>query len=194
MKECEQAQGMSVLQHGESVKEHLFDLINHLRTDEPLKYEWKLPEWVVENKELFLASLPDNDTLELYTVYHDCGKPFCLEFDEQGRHFPDHCGESDTKSTTCQVSYNYFKQAFDNDVAAELILHDMDIHLLKADGVNDFCKNPYALTLLLTGLSEIHSNSKMFGGMDSLSFKIKWKSINQRGKAILKKIKEENEN
>ena len=184
MKECEQTQGMSVLQHGESVKDHLFDLINHLRTDEPLKNEWKLPEWVIENKELFLASLPDNDTLELYTVYHDCGKPFCLEFDEQGRHFPDHC----------QVSYKYFKQAFDNDVAAELILHDMDIHLLKADGVNEFCKNTYALTLLLTGLAEIHSNSKMFGGMDSLSFKIKWKSINQRGKSITKKIKEQNEN
>ena len=181
MRNCEQTKGMSVLEHGESVKDHLFDIIDHLRYGKPLKYQWRLPDWLLENKELFLRSLPDNETLKLYTVYHDCGKP-CLEIDEKGRrHFPDHCN----------VSYKYFKQVFDNDVAANLVLYDMDIHLLKADGVEEFCKNPYALTLLLTGLAEIHSNSKMFGGMDSTSFKIKWKSINQRGKAIIKKLKDE---
>jgi uncharacterized protein YlaN (UPF0358 family) len=65
----------------------------------------------------------------------------------------------------------------------------MYIHLLKSDGVDEFCKNPNAITLLLTGLSEIHSNSQMFGGIDSISFKIKWKCINKRGKQILEKIK-----
>ena len=181
MRECEQTQGLSVLEHGESVREHLFDIINHLRDGSPLKYEWRLPDWLIENKDMILSSLPDDETLELYTVFHDAGKPFCLEIDENGRrHFPNHA----------EMSYQYFKQVFDNDVAAELILHDMDIHLLKADGVEEFSKNPHALTLLLTGLSEIHSNSKIFGGLESTSFKIKWKSINQRGKQIIKKIKE----
>jgi hypothetical protein len=184
MKECEQTHGLSVLEHGESVRDHLFDIINHLRYGESLKYEWRLPEWLVDNKDLFLSSLPDDETLELYTVYHDCGKPFCFEIDENGRrHFPNHA----------EMSYQYFKQVFDNEVAAELILHDMDIHLLKADGVEEFSKSPYALTSLLTGLAEIHSNSKMFGGIESTSFKIKWKSINQRGKQIIKKIKERDE-
>lgn len=44
----------------------------------------------------------------------------------------------------------------------------MDVHLLKADGVESFSKNPYALTLLLTGLAEIHSNANMFGGLQQL--------------------------
>ena len=180
MKTCEQTKGMSVLQHGESVRDYLFDLIKHLRTGTPLKYEWKLPDWVLENKDLILSSLPDNDTLELYTKFHDCGKPFCLKIDNEGRrHFPNHA----------QISYDIFKSVFDNPVASELILHDMDIHLLKADGVELFSKNPYALTLLLTGLAEIHSNANMFGGIESTSFKIKWKCINQRGKQIINLIK-----
>ena len=61
----------------------------------------------------------------------------------------------------------------------------MDIHLLKSDGVESFSKHPYALTLLIVGLSEIHSNSQMFGGIGSTSFKIKLKSITQRGKQII---------
>ena len=67
----------------------------------------------------------------------------------------------------------------------------MDIHLLKSDGVEEFAKNPHAFTLLLTGLAEIHSNAEMFGGLESVGFKIKWKSINQRGKQILKLVDEE---
>jgi len=171
---------MSVLQHGESVRDYLFDLINHLRTGTPLKYEWKLPDWIYTNKDLILSSLPDDETLELYTVFHDAGKPFCLTIDEDGkRHFPNHS----------EVSYNIFKQVFNNEVAADLIRRDMDIHLLKADGVELFSKNPYALTLLLTGLAEIHSNANIFGGIESTSFKIKWKCINQRGKQIINLIK-----
>ena len=68
----------------------------------------------------------------------------------------------------------------------------MDIHLLKSDGVEEFSKNTYSLTLLLTGLSEIHSNSTMFGGIGSVSFKIKHKCISQRGKQIINQIKNKN--
>jgi hypothetical protein len=183
MSQCEQTKGQSVLEHGQSVKRYLFDLINHLRSNTSLQYEWKLPDWVLENKDLLLLSLPDDETLELYTVFHDCGKPFCLEIDSEGkRHFPNHV----------EVSYNYFNQVFNSSVSAELILHDMDVHLLKSDGVIQFCRNPYALTLLLTGLSELHSNAQMFGSIQSTSFKIKWKSINQRGKQIINQLKNKN--
>ena len=176
MSECEQTKGQSTLEHGISVKNYLFDLINHLRYNTPLQYEWKLPNWLLENKELFISSLPDDETLELYTIFHDCGKWKCLHIDADGRrHFPNHAA----------VSHQIFSEVFSNSVAADLILHDMDIHLLKSDGVSDFCKNPYALTLLLTGLAELHSNAQMFGGTDSVSFKIKFKSINQRGKQII---------
>ena len=180
MKNCEQTKGQSVLDHGLSVKNYTFDLINHLRKGTPLKYEWIIPDWLYENKDLILSSLPSDRTLKYYTILHDCGKPYCIQIDELGkRHFLDHAN----------VSYNVFSQLFDDKIADDLIKHDMDIHLLKADGVEEFCKNPYALTSLLVGLAEVHSNSQMFGGLDSTSFKIKWKSINQRGKQIIKTIK-----
>lgn len=180
MKSCEQTKGMSVYEHGTSVKNYLFDLINHLRDNTPLKYEWKLPDCVYENSDFILKNLIDDRTLSLYTVYHDCGKPFCLDIDQDGkRHFPNHA----------EKSYEIFQLVFKNDTAANLIRHDMDIHLLKANGVEDFCKNPLAISLLLTGLSEIHSNAAMFGGIDSVNFKIKIKNITQRAKQILEIIK-----
>lgn len=178
MMDCEQTKGQSVYTHGVSVKNHLFDLINHLKNGTPLEYQWKLPDWVYTHKDLILSSLPDDEALELYTLYHDCGKPFCLMIDVDGKkHFPNHA----------EVSSQYFKQVFSNDVAAELILHDMDIHLLKSDGVEEFAKNPLSITLLITGLSELHSNASMFG-IESTSFKIKHKCIDKRGKQIINLI------
>ena len=180
MKSCEQTKGMSVFEHGTSVKSYLFDLINHLRNKTPLQYQWKLPDWVLSNSEFILSNLPDDKTLGLYTQYHDIGKPFCLEIDSEGkRHFPNHA----------EVSYQIFSKLFKNQIAANLVRHDMDIHTLKSEGVEEFCKNPLAITLLLTGLAEIHSNAQMFGGLDSTSFKIKLKAITQRGKQILNILK-----
>ena len=177
MKSCEQTQGQSVLEHGISVKNYTFDLINHLKYNTPLKYEWKLPDWLYENKDLFINNLPSDKTIKYYTVLHDCGKPYCAEVDKDGKkHFPSHA----------EVSHKVFSEIFDDEIASELIKHDMDIHLLKSEGVEEFCQNPHHLTLLLVGLAEIHSNAKMFGGLDSTSFKIKWKNINQRGKQIIK--------
>lgn len=72
--------------------------------------------------------------------------------------------------------------------AARLMGMDMDIHALKADEIEEFCSRPEAITLLLTGLAEIHSNASMFGGIESTSFKIKWKQIDRRGKAICRHI------
>ncbi len=178
MLECEQSTGLSVLEHGIMVKDHLFDLIDHLRNGSDLEFDWRIPEWIYTYKDLILQDLPSDHTLSLYTKYHDCGKPFCIEVDELGkRHFPNHSNES----------HRIFNQVFDDPIASNLILHDMDIHLLKSDGVSDFCKIPNHLTLLITGLSEIHANSRMFGGMESINFKIKWKHISKKGNQIIKK-------
>lgn len=184
MKECKQTESQSVLEHGFSVKNYLFDLLNHLENGKPLKYQWKIPDWLLENKEEILKALPSKETLKLATIMHDCGKPYCLEIDSEGRrHYPMHA----------QKSFEVFNSIYDNTIASELILHDMDIHLLKSDGVEEFMKNPNYLTHLLIGLSEIHSNAEMFGGIESTSFKIKWKSINSRGNQIFKLKKQNNE-
>jgi hypothetical protein len=42
---------------------------------------------------------------------------------------------------------------------------------------------------LLTGLCEIHSNARMFGGIESTGFKIKWKHLDKMGKRIIERIR-----
>jgi hypothetical protein len=182
-----QNEHQNILQHGESVRDHLFDLLDHLQYNEPLKYEWKIPAWVYENRGLILDKIYDRFTLEEYTVYHDCGKPYCKTIDSEGKvHFPNHA----------EVSYNVFKSIFKpslfgnwQDDVPELILMDMDIHTMKADGLENFAKSPHAITLLIAGLAEIHSNAVMFGGINSVSFKIKWKQIDKRGKQVIGLLK-----
>jgi len=72
---------------------------------------------------------------------------------------------------------------------ASLMGMDMDIHLLKGNEVDAFCERKEAASLLLTGLAECSANASMFGGISSTSFKIKFKHINRRGNAIVKKLK-----
>lgn len=177
MKNTTQTINQSVWEHGESVTNYMFDLLDHLQKGTPLKYEWKLPTWIYDP--MLLKNIPHHDTIKLYTLYHDCGKPYCIEYDNEGkRHFPNHS----------EVSYNTFKKHFDNDVSAELIRRDMDFHLLKSEDMDLFAQYEYSTLLILSALSEIHSNSTMFGGMDSISFKIKWKHTNKRGRQIIEKI------
>lgn len=170
-----QTENQSVLQHGLSVQRYTFDLLNHLRSGTPLKYQWRLPEWLEPNKEFILNSLTTDYNISLYTKLHDIGKPFCIEYDAEGkRHYPKHA----------QKSYEVFKENFANPIVADLILHDMDIHTLKADQVATFTEQPNCITSLVVGLAEMHSNAAMFGGIESDSFKIKNKKITQAGKRI----------
>lgn len=178
MKNCEQMKGLSVYDHGVMVMRYFTDLLEHIEHEQSLKYQWKLPEWI-HDEVIWNNLLQINDIIE-YQIYHDCGKPFCLQIDDQGRkHFPDHAN----------VSANIWKEVMGETVSEKLIRQDMDIHLLKNSGVEEFASRPEAITLLLTGLAEVHANAEMFGGIDSTSFKIKWKQINKRGKAIINSIK-----
>lgn len=180
MQKCKQSQNQSVLEHGISVRDYTFDILNHLENGSELKYSWRIPDWVYKYKELILSKIHDKKTIELYTTYHDCGKPYCKTVDDCGKsHFPNHA----------EVSYEVFNSIFpDNKEASELIRKDMDIHLLKSNQLEEFTSSPYAITLFMVGLSEIHSNATMFGGIDSVSFKIKWKQIDKRGKQIMEII------
>ena len=163
------------MDHGQSVWSYYQDLVSHLRDGTDLKYEWKLPEWAYDPK--VLAGQLDEHTVGDYLVFHDCGKPFCREVDEDGRqHFPDHAA----------VSENIWRAIGGNEQACILMGMDMDLHLLKGDEVESFAKRKEAATLLLAGLSEIHSNASMFGGIESTSFKMKAKHLKRRGNAIVK--------
>lgn len=178
MQACPQTDTQSIYQHGISVKNYMFDLINLLKGSS-VKFNWKLPNWIFQYRSQLLMKLLPISIIEEYTVYHDCGKPYCISYDSDGKkHFINHA----------EISYYTWLQVGGNEQAAQLMKMDMLIHTIKADDIDEFIKNTEAITLLLSGLAEIHSNANMFGGIDSTSFKIKWNQINKRGKIICQKL------
>lgn len=173
MTSCEQTAGMTILQHGEMVAVYYADLIDHLEHGAPLNFQWRLPEWA--SRPEVLDALPSREIMGEYHLFHDCGKPACLTVDEDGRrHFPNHTATSKQIWLAAGGSYEI----------GDLIGMDMDAHLLKADDLEEFALRPQAQALLLTALAEIHANATMFGGIESTSFKIKWKHIDKRGRQI----------
>jgi hypothetical protein len=200
MCDCEQAKGQSVWDHGTSVREWAFDLISLLKdgqtedsagypkTLSPSSRTWRLPSWIHEYKAKIAAKLLPDQATAYYTQWHDCGKPSCRQVDADGKaHFPDHAKASAEK----------YRELFSEDgrIACllqqwvyNMILWDMDVHTMKAEDVKEFCKREEAITLLIVALSELHSNANLFGGIESTSFKIKWKQIDKRGRAICKEL------
>ena len=166
---------LTIMQHGILVNQYFLDLYSHLQFNTKLQYNWILPTWIYDNKEFILEKLLPIGMLSNYQIYHDIGKPFCKTYDLDTRnpHFYDHANISAQKYPGIE------------EIKA-LIASDMIIHTIKAKELIQFSKREDAMSLLLTGLSEIHANAEMFGGIQSTSFKIKYKQINSRGKALLK--------
>lgn len=181
---CFQFEDMNVLQHGQSIHEWYCDLYDHLFHGKPLKLQWRLPGWLNDAQPIIKEKLLDFDILKTYQIYHDCGKPLCRTVDENGKqHFPNHAAVSKQRWLECSDGS---PEAL---AIAELIGMDMDIHLLKSDGLEEFASRKEAISLLLTGLCEIHSNARMFGGIESTGFKIKWKHLDKMGKRIIERMK-----
>lgn len=186
MEECKNSVGQSVLEHGQSVKDHLFDIIEFLRNPEAhSKFQWKYPSWVLKHANSILCNLIDEFSLGKYAVMHDCGKPFCITKDENGRaHYPNHA----------QKSYEVFKSIYPGErIIGELIKRDMDFHTMSMEAVEDYQiegeeDRKITCSLLLSSLAELHSNAEMFGGLDSDSFKIKFKALDKRANRILDKM------
>ncbi len=182
MLNCEQTPGQSVYQHGMSVCDHLFTLRDYLKHGSVLEGEWKLPDWLEHYKDRILANLHEDDKIQLYALYHDCGKPYCRHIDEQtGQvHFPNHE----------QVSRYIWSCVGGDDLVGHLIANDMVIHTASSQEIAEKMQGEWSredcVTLLMASLAEITSNAKMFGGVGSLSFRIKWKVVDKRGRQILK--------
>lgn len=180
MTACEQTKGMSVLQHGQLVNEYYKDLMSHLLIDSPLNYEWRIPKWVIDNKSFIINEICNDETMQEYLILHDCGKPYCRTVDENGKHhFENHAN----------VSFEVYSKLFPHKkTVAQLIKKDMDVHCLKSENIEEFSRDPLASSLLISALSEVHANASMFGGIESTSFKIKWKQIDKRGRQVFEKM------
>lgn len=118
------------------------------------------------------------ERLKEYTLFHDCGKPYCLTYVNGKKQFPNHA----------EISAEIWTKVSNDIVVKDLILNDMKIHLLRADTVEEFCLLPNPATHLLSGIAELNSNAKMFGGYNSESFKIKAKRLETYGKRVCEKL------
>jgi hypothetical protein len=162
-----------MLDHGLSVWKFTQKLISGDTAD------MKIPSWYTSNKDKILSNIHDIETIRLYNIYHDCGKHLCRTVDAEGRtHYPNHA----------EVSKQAWLQAGGNETIGNLIGLDMIMHTENQEQIaarNLSKKDMY--TLLLTALAECHANAEMFGGMESTSFKIKWKKIDKIGRQLILK-------
>ena len=173
MESCRQSQHQTILQHGEAVAFKFEDLIRGGAKG------FRLPAWFTENEQFLKDRLPDLEILDAYHVYHDCGKPYCRTIDDEGRqHFPDHA----------RISAAVWRSFGGDERVARLIQHDMDMHTMKPADAPSYKHLDIAPALLLTALAELHSNAEMFGGIESTSFKIKFKSLSKLGNALIKEL------
>jgi hypothetical protein len=117
-----------------------------------------------------------------YHVYHDCGKPYCLTIDDDGKqHFPNHA----------YISSITYAKYFSNKIVQKLILHDMNFHIMKSPELDKWLEEnkedkSFLASLYLTAWAEIKSNCIMFGGTESIGYKIKEKKLIQVGKKLAK--------
>ena len=191
---CPQTPTQNVLQHGVAVRmmwEKIYDWLlqptEWVQTsincgyDRDIDPPFPVPSWVLEYREDILSAIDEQDweAIQQYQIYHDCGKPFCRTVDDQGRqHFPDHAN----------ISAKMFRNILGDGPAATWVLHDMDAHVIKASQVPNFCEIPGCIVLLTTALAEVQANAEMFGGTSSTSYKIKFKHLERRGRAICKHL------
>lgn len=175
MKATKQAKEQTMIQHGLSVWKYYLNLLNGDTEG------FRLPQWWIDHQEDILANLHSYKTIKHYTIWHDIGKPHCRTVDEDGKqHFPNHA----------EKSKEIWDDIFPNrKIESNLIASDMDFHTLKFEeiiekhtDIRDIC------TLMLAALAELHSNASMFGGIESDSFKIKFKKLEKLGKKICDKL------
>lgn len=169
MTNCDQFEGINMLDHGLMVHDSYKKLIAQLDGGEIVV---DLPPLIQEiydkTKHLIIGDL------FMYHMLHDCGKPACLTIDAEGkRHYPNHA----------EWSKRQYVEIFgEHGDIPELIGSDMDFHTKSGEDLIDLWKSPLAPTLYFTAWAEIIANSIMFGGQDSTSFKIKKKRLLQAGK------------
>lgn len=178
MEQCFQFNEQSVFQHGESVWNYTKNIIAGDFTN------LQLPEWFLQNHSFIINNLHNFNIIQQYNVFHDCGKPFCIEYGIDGKkHFPHHA----------EVSEKIAKDLFCEDVCKliglDMLLHTSTVEQIKA--INLDIK--IAFTLIITSFAELHSNASMFGGTDSVNFKIKYKKLQKNAKTLFEQFKQEDE-
>lgn len=166
--------GQTILKHGIGVYFSFKKIYTCLSRGESAL---PLPSWLFKHKEKLLNKIESSyDSIKTYLIYHDCGKPFCLTIDADGRrHFPNHAA----------ISQEFFAKHSNNELASYLIGADMLCHTAKPKDAEELKKIPHIEILLCAALAALYANAEMFGGFSSESFKIKFKNLSKLGERIL---------
>lgn len=178
MKNTYQFENIDMIKHGEMVYEQYLKLMQAIQEKDEQYFkdigftlDWEFIE------KLYMSQY-DTKTMQSYQIYHDCGKHLSKTIDENGKiHYKNHA----------QYSSDLYGEYFNNEIAQDLILKDLNFHIFKAEEMTDWLKIENTKTLAslyLTAWSEILANSSMFGGILSESFKIKRKRLIQHGKKL----------
>ncbi len=169
----------TVYEHCLSVKGKSLELYDYLTKGTPLKSQWRLPSWIQEYRETIVKELVPRSALGRYAEYHDCGKPLVAELKNGKPHFPGH------EFYSAAVYRSWMRN--DRSVI-RLIKNDMLIHRSKCEDLDEICRLRERMTLLIVSLAEVHANAELFGGIESDSFKMKFKKIDARGKAVFREV------
>ncbi len=162
MSNCYQFKDINMIDHGIMVHDSYIELINQFNGG---KIICELPPQI---SELYHKTKHMIKDLNQYHVYHDCGKSLCRIVEDGKQKFPSHAFHS----------YRQYLEIWKDDYeTAELILMDMNFHMMKGNELNDLWNHPLAPSLYFTAWAEIISNCEMFGGQDSINFKIKKKQL-----------------
>lgn len=192
MQNCQQFPNMSIWEHCQSVHHYYQQLEEMLAGQKADSSNWKLPKWFYQYAKVLANHHYDSHYMYWYLTYHDLGKPQSLIEVESGqRHFPNHAEQSFRIWNDLHCSDPIGLSSESIDIIGQLILHDLDLHTLKADQVNawlDGKSKELVCSLLLATLAEIHSNADALQERDADSFKIKWKRLDKRGMVICQKI------
>lgn len=164
MKNCEQMPNINIYEHGLMVNKAYLEIITALELGQTIE---GLPNDLIE---LYRSNvLLDYNLMLQYQILHDCGKPLCRELGDDGRvHFPNHA----------RLSSEQIRKFLPQEIDLQfLIEHDMDFHTLKVEELVSLSKTKYGFSLYLTSWAELFANASLFGGIDTVSFKIKRKKL-----------------
>lgn len=180
MLRCEQSEGFTVYQHGQAVAENMRVLRHHLdRTYNLPERCWRLPRCFEKYGPRILANLHTEEISHLYGLYHDCGKFYCATTDPTTGQirFPNHA----------DVSRIVWESVGGDPVVGRLISWDMALHVATSQEIEQLLHEwtiEDSMTLIVAACSEIHANAMMFGGLDSVSFKMKFKHLERRSNQV----------
>ena len=176
MKSCYQFKNIDMFEHGLMVN-NAYQKI--LKKDSVFLQYMNFDDNGKSNFEKLLQLQYDSTLMRHYHLYHDCGKPYCLTIDEQGRsHYPNHA----------EISAKIHAQHFSCETANNLIKNDMIFHQSNASQLSACLKlnndKKMLSSIYLTAWAEIFANSQLFGGFESEGFKIKKKKLISHGKKL----------